>query len=319
MKLSKNIFLILSGFFLICSLQSCQNTSPTLPAAVFDDDSFNFIVACDLGRNGYYDQKTIATAMGDIAEDIDIEFVVAGGDIHHYMGIESVNDPLWMTNYELIYSHPELQIPWYPILGNHEYQGNTQAIIDYSRSSRRWCMPARYYSHSFSLENGKSVLLVHIDTAPLIDKYRKGTDEYPDAAKQDMQQQLMWIDSVLNASTDMWKIVVGHHPVHAETSKSEIERKNLQERLEPILRKNNIDMYISGHIHNFQHIVVPGNNINYVVNTSASLSRNVAPIDGTIFCSPETGFSLLSIQDEELKLYMLNCKKELLHTVEISK
>jgi hypothetical protein len=37
-------------------------------------------------------------------------------------------------------------IPWYPILGNHEYRGNTQAVLDYSQVSARWEMPARYYT-----------------------------------------------------------------------------------------------------------------------------------------------------------------------------
>ena len=29
-------------------------------------------------------------------------------------------------------SHPELMIDWFPILGNHEYRGNTQAVLDYT-------------------------------------------------------------------------------------------------------------------------------------------------------------------------------------------
>ena len=60
--------------------------------------------------------------MGSMAEAIDIEFVVAAGDIHHFEGVQSTSDPLWMTNYELIYSHPDLMIPWYPVCGNHEYR-----------------------------------------------------------------------------------------------------------------------------------------------------------------------------------------------------
>ena len=106
----------------------------------------NFYLANDLGRNGYYDQKPIAELMGKMAETIDIEFVVAAGDVHHFEGVRSVQDPLWMTNYELIYSHPDLMLPWYPVLGNHEYRGNTQAVIDYSNISARWEMPARYYT-----------------------------------------------------------------------------------------------------------------------------------------------------------------------------
>lgn len=44
----------------------------------------NFILANDLGRNGYYDQKPIAELMGKMAENVDIEFVVAAGDVHHF-------------------------------------------------------------------------------------------------------------------------------------------------------------------------------------------------------------------------------------------
>ena len=97
-------------------------------------------IANDLGRNGYYEQKPIAELMGLMAEEIGPEAVVAAGDIHHFEGVVSTQDPLWMTNYELIYAHPELMIAWNPVLGNHEYRGNTQAVIDYRNVSRRWEM-----------------------------------------------------------------------------------------------------------------------------------------------------------------------------------
>ena len=89
------------------------------------EKQLNFYMANDLGRNGYYDQKPIAELMGEMADVIGPECVFAAGDVHHFEGVRSVNDPLWMTNYELIYSHPELMIDWFPILGNHEYRGNT--------------------------------------------------------------------------------------------------------------------------------------------------------------------------------------------------
>jgi len=106
----------------------------------------NFFLANDLGRNGYYEQKPIAELMGKMAETIDIECIVAAGDIHHFEGVRSTQDPLWNTNYELVYSHPELMLPWYAILGNHEYRGNTQAVLDYTQVSARWNMEARYYT-----------------------------------------------------------------------------------------------------------------------------------------------------------------------------
>ncbi len=301
----------------IVSVSSCKPTTDStssLPAEV--EDNFNFIVANDLGRNGYYDQKIIAEQMGETAGEIGIEFVAAAGDIHHFEGIASVNDPLWNTNYEYIYSHPELMLDWYPVLGNHEYRGNTQAVLDYSGVSRRWCMPARYYDKSFEVGDSSSLKVVFIDTAPLIDKYHKESEEsYRDVAAQDMEAQLHWIDSVLNASHETWKIVIGHHPVYAQTPKDEIERENLQQRLDPLLRKYGVDMYIAGHIHNFQHIRVPGSDVDYVVNSSASLSRKVSEIEGTQYCSPEPGFSVVSVSDKDLNLYMLDKTGHLLHTV----
>ena len=275
----------------------------------------NFYLANDLGRNGYYDQKPIAELMGNMAENVDIECVIAAGDVHHFEGVRSVNDPLWMTNYELIYSHPELMIPWYAILGNHEYRGNTQAVIDYSAVSARWNVPDRYYT--FAMENdGVTVRFVMVDTAPLLDKYREDTEKYPDACKQDMNKQLAWIDSVLSAAKEDWVLVVGHHPIYAETGKDDSERLDLQKRLDSVLRKHkNVDMYLCGHIHNFQHIRKADSNIDYVVNTSGSLSRKVKPVDGTKFCSGETGFSLITADKKELNLHMINKEGKVIYTV----
>ena len=278
------------------------------------EDKFNFYVANDLGRNGYYDQKPIAELMGTMAEEIGPEFVLATGDIHHFEGVRSVNDPLWMTNYELIYSHPELMIDWFPVPGNHEYRGNTQAVLDYSNVSRRWSMPSRYYTRVFE-EEGTRVRVVWIDTAPLIDKYRKESDTYPDACKQDMDKQLAWIDSVLTASKEDWVIVAGHHPIYAETPKDESEREDLQKRLDPILRRHKVDVYICGHIHNFQHIRRPESPIDYVVNSAGSLSRKVKPTEGTVFCSGEPGFSVCSISKREFNLYLIDKTGTVLHTV----
>ena len=274
----------------------------------------NFFLANDLGRNGYYDQKPIAELMGNMAENVDVECVVAAGDVHHFEGVRSINDPLWMTNFELIYAHPELMIPWYPVLGNHEYRGNTQAVLDYADVSARWEMPARYYTKV--LENdGITVRLVMVDTAPLLDKYREDTEKYPDACKQDMDRQLAWIDSVLTSSKEDWVLVVGHHPIYAETSKEDAERVDLQKRLDTILRKHKVDMYLCGHIHNFQYIRKPGSDIDYVVNSSGSLSRDVKPVDGTVFYSGETGFSLIAADKKVLNLHMINKEGKVLYTV----
>ena len=275
----------------------------------------NVFMANDLGRNGYYDQKPIAALMGKMAEVIEPECIIAAGDVHHFDGVQSVEDPLWMTNYELIYDHPELMISWLPILGNHEYRGNTQAVMDYSNISRRWCMPNRYYTRVFK-EDNTSIRFVMIDTTPLMSKYRKDSDKYPDACKQDVDQQLQWLDSVLSVAKEEWVIVVGHHPIYAETPKSASERTDMQANVNTILQRHkNVAMYLCGHIHNFQHIRQKKNHIDYVVNSSASLSREVKPTPHTVFCSSESGFYVITADQGELCLHMVDKNGNILHTI----
>lgn len=279
------------------------------------EQPLNFYIVNDLGRNGYYDQKPIAEAMGEMAETIDIEFIVAAGDVHHFEGVRSVSDPLWMTNYELVYSHPDLMVPWYAVCGNHEYRGNTQAITDYSHISARWNAPSRYYTFVKD-EDGTTVRIIMLDTTPIIDKYRKESDKYSDASLTDFKEQLEWLDKTLSEADEDWIIVVGHHPVFAFTDKDECERKDMQERVNRILTKyGNTDMYVCGHIHTFQHIRKNGCDIDYIVNSSGSLSRDVEPIEGTVFCSPESGWSLVTVSSDSLCLHMLDKNGKVLHSV----
>ena len=315
MKELKVIFLLFS--LILCNQWASAQTEQLKKEL---DGRFNFYVVNDMGRNGYYDQKPIAEKMGELADVVDPEFVAAVGDVHHFEGVASVNDPLWMTNYELIYSHPELMLYWYPVMGNHEYCGNTQAVLDYAKVSRRWCMEGRYYTKEFTIDKkGHTMRVVFIDTPPLIDKYRKGTEEYPDAGKQSMERQLNWIDSVLTVNKATWTVVLGHHPVYAETPKAEEERADMQQRLNPILKKHNVDMYVCGHIHNFQHIRRNDSSVDYIVNTAGSLSRKVSAIEGTRFCSSETGFSVCSATGDELRFYMLDKDGKILYKVERKK
>lgn len=315
LKMKRILPLLLAAAALVSCGQVTVSTDRTEEWKTLEGP-LNFYLANDLGRNGYYDQKPIAETMGKMAETIDIEFVVAAGDVHHFEGVQSVSDPLWMTNFELIYSHPDLMTQWYPICGNHEYRSNTDAVVEYSNVSARWEMPAKYYTF-VKEEDGVTVRIVMVDTTPMIDKYREETDKYADASRSDWKEQTAWLDEVLSGADEDWVLVVGHHPIYAYTDKSESERTDLQQRLDPVIRKyGNVDMYLCGHIHTFQHIRKNGCDIDYVVNTSGSLSReDVQPTDGTVFCSNKSGWSLITADEHELKLHMLDKEGNVLHTV----
>lgn len=279
----------------------------------------NFIVCSDMGRNGYYYQRQVAQTMGEVADAVGAECVAAIGDIHHFEGVASVADPLWTSNYEQIYTHPALMVPWYPVLGNHEYRGSTQAVLDYARVSRRWAMPARYYTRVLS-GRGTTVRLVWLDTTPMIDKYRRDSVGCPDVRTQDVERQLRWADSVLTAAREDWVVVMGHHPIYAETPKAESERGDMQRRLGTLLRRHRVDMYLSGHIHNFQHLRRQGDPVAYVVNSSGANARKIkTEAPDVVYCAPEAGFSLVSASPKSLELRMIDHTGAVLHTVSVER
>lgn len=302
-------------FFFLAAFMSLTSFAQEFPDFKSLKGKINLMIVSDLGRNGYHDQKPVARMMGEFADQTGPDAILDLGDTHHYQGIESVDDPLWMTNYELIYSHPELQVEWYPVLGNHEYRGNTQAVIDYSAKSRRWTMPDRYYTRTFK-DGDISIKVVFIDTTPLIDKYREKSETYPDAVKQDMEKQLQWLDKTLDDASEDWIVVVGHHPIYAFTDKEDSERNDMRKRVDGILRKHKVDMYICGHIHDFQHIRLKDSDIDYIVNTSGSQSRKPQPTVGTVFCSDATGFSHLGVSKNSLIHYMIDKDGNVLHKTE---
>lgn len=309
----RRLFTVLTAtLLLLCQLGLSAQTAREWATLTGD---LTLYMANDLGRNGYFEQKPIAELMGTMAGTVDPKCVLAVGDIHHFNGVASTQDPLWMTNFEQVYSHPDLMLDWFPVCGNHEYKGNTQAVLDYGKVSRRWMMPARYYTRVFA-KGTTTLRVVWLDTTPLIDKYRHDSDTYPDACKQDIEAQLSWLDRTLRDAKEDWVIVVGHHPIYAETGKSDSERADMQRRVMPILHKyNNVAIYACGHIHNFQHIRMKDDPIDYVVNSSASLARKVKPIEGTVFCSPSEGFSVFTADKNQLRMSMIDKDGKIIHTI----
>ena len=280
-------------------------------------EDINFFLVSDVGREGCFDQKVIANLMGEVAKSVKPHAIIATGDTHHGKGVSSVDDSRWQSNYEAVYTHPKLKVDWYVALGNHEYQGSPDALIEYSSLNPRWHFPKRYYTTVFK-KGGVTIRFVMLDTTPMIDRFRES--KYPEAGNQDYEEQLEWLDSVLKEAKEDWVIVAGHHPIYAQTHKKEIEREDMQNRLNAVLcNHNNVDVYLSGHVHSFQHFRSEESNIDYVVNTSGGMGRDVKHMKGTQFCSPESGFSVMAVSKKQLSIYMIDKNGNILHTINRSK
>ena len=113
--------------------------------------------------------------------------------------------------------------------------------------------------------------------------------------------------------------MIGHHPLYAQTDKSESEREDMRERVEPLLNKYGVDFYLCGHIHNFQHIQPAGSKVDYLVNSSGSLARSVSAIEGTKFCDSSAGFTLFSMSDNAVTFYLVDGKGKVLYNYQRKK
>jgi acid phosphatase len=267
--------------------------------------TLNFVLIGDWGRLGHDNQIDVANQMGATAAAIGSRFTVSIGDNFYENGVASVDDPQWQSSFENIYTAPALQSPWKVILGNHDYRGSVQAQLDYAKTSKRWQMPARYYSETLALPGGGSADLFYLDTSPFITKYI-GTRT--DISGQDTNAQLAWLDAGLAASKADWKIVIGHHPIYtalAPEADYDHDQPDLIARLDPVLRAHNIHLYINGHDHNLQ--VVKMNGITYVTNGAGSATYQASsPVIRGGFVSGNHGFMTIALSAQKLDYALID-------------
>jgi hypothetical protein len=293
---------ILFGLFFVSLLVTYYPATAQTPEIKLPgSSSFNFIILSDHGRNGYHNQKEVADMMGEVADDCSIRFIVTGGDNFQTAGVQSVMDPLWWFCHESLYTNPSLNVDWYPALGNHDHGGNIQAQIDYSDISRRWRMPAPYYT-MVKARNDITIRLIILDTYSMIEGFSDPDEKYTLKAAQ---RQVHWVDSILAVEKEDWVVLVGHHPVYS-AHPSRGNTKELVQYLNPVLNKFDVDFFIGCHDHIFQHLKDPGSKIDYFVNTAGSSVRDTASNAMTIFNASSPGFSIVAATETELSMYFIN-------------
>ncbi len=268
----------------------------------------SFLAIGDFGRHGAYTQKEVARDMGKVADFLEIDFTVSVGDNFYPNGVQSTQDYQWISSYESIYIHHGLHEPWFVALGNHDYEGNVQAQIDYSQISRRWEMPSRYFEKLIEIDNGKYLQLLVIDTNPFIEKYQQEKTKYLGIEKQNTKKQLKWIEKKLaNQNPNIvWKIVVGHHPLYSGGKRKDSQdTKQIEKLFEPIFEKYNVDAYITGHEHDLQVIQRPNKKVIQFLSGAGSELRETGLTNGTLFAQSVPGFMAFSLNNNQLDVYVI--------------
>ncbi|HQT63751.1 MAG: acid phosphatase [Acidocella sp. 20-57-95] len=273
---------------------------PSAPAMA-SSPALNFVSVGDWGRMGKEHQTDVAVQMGKTAADIGSQFTISTGDNFYENGVKDLNDPHWQGSFETIYTAASLQSPWKLILGNHDYRGNVQAQLDYGATHPRWQMPARYFKESMNLPDGGVADFFYIDTSPFIQAY-VGTKV--DISGQNTAAQLAWLDAALGQSTATWKIVVGHHPIYTAVTGDDHDQPDLIARLDPVLRKHDIKIYINGHDHALQSVTMNG--LTYVTNGAGSQTYDPGVPGRDGFVSGAHGFMTVALTSQKLDYSLID-------------
>lgn len=247
-------------------------------------------------------QRQVAGAMADWARARPVRFVVSTGDNFYENGVSSVTDPAWKASFEDVYSAPTLlRVPWIVALGNHDYRGNVDAQIEYSKSSPRWRMPGRSFTVRETAGDGTRVEFFVLDTTPFLASYRSFVSR-TNVAGQDPAAQLRWLAGSLAASAADWKIVVGHHPIHScgpHGDSAELVRDVL-----PVLARFRVAVYLNGHEHGLEHLESGG--IHFLTSGGGSEVTRVSPDSRTVWAEATGGFLAFAASRETLQVRAVN-------------
>lgn len=295
-------WLLLSVIFAGCQPKPTVETPPVA--------GYNFFVLSDMGSTGPYREDSVAHLVGRLASSLHPRFVINQGDFFHDRGVKDTLDPLWEAQFEKMFTAPELNLKWYSILGNHEYIGNPQALVDYGKHNGRWTMPARNYTFVQRVDSSTSIRFVMIDTSPFVFFYPKDP-KYHEVKTQNPARTVAFVDSVLAKSNETWKVVVGHHPVYS-SDLNHGSTYGLIEKVAPLLRKYHVDFYLNGHVHKFEHIQRDG--VDYIVTATGVKPRWSNPWFFTRYVKSSLGFTVANVSADQFSFYFVNEKGKTLYS-----
>jgi acid phosphatase len=293
---------------LVGRLMSTPLYADDLPAG-----ALNFAIIGDWGRQGRPDQKQVAQQMAIACKNAAASFVISVGDNFYERGVTSLDDDHWQRSFETVYNAPSLQVPWYVILGNHDYAGKTGPQLEYGKTHPRWIMPARYYTQIYPVDSATRLECFYIDTCPFIEEYQHNP-EFSEIPAQDANLQLQWLDRSLADSKAEWKLVFGHHPIYS-SGLAHGNQPEIIEHILPLLQKHKVQAYIAGHDHDLEHLKV--GDLDLIVSGAGSEHRPVKEPATSPFSQATSGFALASIRSHEMQIRFIDNFGNTLYTAKV--
>lgn len=200
-----------------------------------------FIITADTG-SGNIHQKNVAHSMFLLQQQLpDIISVLLLGDNIYPGGCETIHDKQFKTKFEDIYR--SIHLPFYLCLGNHDYGltysplsknfliDNSRVQVEYSKKSKKWNMPSKYYMYS----EGPCDFFM-IDT------------NFDVLNESSIQKQLHDVTQMIQKSNKPWKVLCGHHTFRSVGGHGNAD-KRFEKFMTDLFSNCHVDMYMCGHDH----------------------------------------------------------------------
>lgn len=211
-------------------------------------------------------QRDVAKAMGQHAGNTSVDFVLNLGDSFYPYGVEFFQDQKFNSTFTDMYSSEHLEVPWYGVLGNHDWRRNASALVT---KRGRWQIPSLAYTlkgrangipFTFFMIDSNAVLRTNICHGRNSSSWGPLSPAESEICQQGLAasfaEQKRWLQDELRKAEGELKIVVSHHPVYSTgrwAFAGNNEDISLEEDLDPILHQEKVHAYISGHDHIFAH------------------------------------------------------------------
>ena len=204
----------------------------------------SFICVGDFGT-GETDQYNVSKLIEYLDKENTCELIIGLGDNIYPDGVKNVKDTKFKTKFEEPYKNLPKRLKFYNCLGNHDYHGNTKSQIKYTNYSDRWILLNNHYCFYRKI-NDISFDFFAIDTN-LYDYYNK---------EKEIEEQESWLLKQLKNSNKKWKVVFGHHPWKSSGSHGNCCHE-LDKFYNKISDSGKVDIILSGHDHDQQHLYIP--------------------------------------------------------------
>jgi hypothetical protein len=230
------------------------------------DDTVSFAVLGDNGSGGRQ-AMAVAERMARTYREMPFGHVSLLGDICYYGNIEDRFDDVFVRPMAPLI---DAGVGFELSIGNHDtdLHHTDDGIAEIESELRLLGTPGRYYAKT----HGPAAIF-YLDSS------------MPGLFGPSSSTQLEWLDDELASSPSQWRIVALHHPPYSSGKHG--CTPGAEDVLEPILRRRNVDLVLSGHDHHYER-THPQDGVTYVVSgggcktTAVGRSRFTATAESTL-------------------------------------